>query len=201
MAWFRNELSMEEGNSDAVVTITFRAIKKDLKGWLQMIEIKEQAYGLGLCVQKVKISQGILYPDVSSCLTLTAILGDEFVGAHVAVMDPTGNNKNPSALIRDATIYFVKKRIESFMGKAATNNFVIGWVDAWPQDKFNKLVKGQFEKALSVNLFDAGEGTSADIKFLTNGTIAIDMKKDGKKSSTISNSWKSPKKDSLFTEL
>lgn len=166
-----------------------------------MIEIKEQAYGLGLCVQKVKISQGILYPDVSSCLSLTAVSGDEFVGAHVALMDPTGNTKGTSTCIRDATIHFVKKRIESFMGKTATNNFVIGWVDAWPQDKFNKLVKGQFEKGFSVNLFDAGEGSSADIKFLTNGTIAIEMKKDGKKFNTISNSWKSPKKNALFIEL
>lgn len=168
-----------------------------------MIEIKEQAYGLGLCVQKVQVSQGILYPDVSSCLTFTAVSGDELVGAHIALFDKAANVKKGKfdleTMIKDSTIYFVKNRIESFMGKAATNNFVIGWVDSWPPDQFNKLLKGQFESAWCANLWNApAGGSSADIKFLTNGSIEIDMKEGGVRKYTIPLNWQNPKAQEPF---
>lgn len=174
-----------------------------------MIEIKEQGSkdGLGLCVQKVKVSAGIKYPDVSSCITLTSVIGDEFIGVHLGLMDPakTKGGNDISTVIKNATIYFVKKRIEAFGGKAATNNFVIGWYATWPQGTIEKIIRGQFEKVWCGDLWEASDSsyqgsTSSDITFLTNGNIEINMKAGASSKGTISLSWKDPKeKKPYFT--
>lgn len=173
-----------------------------------MIEIKEQGHGLQGCIQKVKTKLGIVYPDVSSCLTFTAILDDEFGAAHISM----GNN--PVAGPNDFN--FIKKRFDTLTGEAkkAKNCFVIGWYGMWNateglKNKRDALVKILQSKSSEETIWlgdfhegAPGDATSSDITFLPNGDIQIVFKNSGKQKGSTGLNWRQPKeKDKWFKKI
>ena len=157
-----------------------------------MVKIKEQCEGLGQCVQKVKVSQGIIYPDVSSCLTLTGILKDYFVGAHVGLMDKVGE-------ISENTISQIMRQINNLKGNENfTNTFVIGWIGIWKNNvktKYDKIIGEHFKTGWFGNLDEVrGVNSSSEITFDPGGKIFVQMRGENREwpGYKIPASWEKP---------
>jgi len=168
-----------------------------------MIEIKEQSYQLGLCVQRVKKTVGILYPDVSTCLTFTGVLDNDFIGAHLSlgsdIKGPVDHN-------------FIKKRLDSLSGEAKDlqHCYIIGWYGQWgdipaadkKQKEYVEVLRAKLKVGYNLWLGSLDvlkqvkykKAHSSNVMFLPNGKISIEMK--GEKSKilgTQTESWTDPK--------
>jgi hypothetical protein len=160
-------------------------------------------------VQIVDKKVGIRYPDMSTCLSITAVKNETvLLGAHISLGDDP-HKGSPE----DNAIY---ARLDVLAGPKIGNCFIIGWYDAWAQAQHAEERREQFEKLLYGKAENLWIGTlktwapldmnSADIEIRSNGSIFIHFRgrrKTGEECGTWKQnlSWVNPKEEKGFSKM
>jgi len=139
-------------------------------------------------ITMVKKTEGVRYPDMSTCLSITACKGaDSLVAAHLSMSDLPENN----------ALY---ARLDVLTGKQLGDCFVVGWYDAWAQepgaakrrDQIVQMLYGKIgEGSLWIGRLNAlGPSTmnSADVEFRPNGKLVIHFR--GRRQGSEIGTWK-----------
>jgi hypothetical protein len=167
------------------------------------IEIKEQAWGMHDAVKCVILGapprDGVCYPDVSSCLTLTVVRygpPHTIVGAHLGLMDR--NLADPSGKKDVAIAAGTLNSLLEYMGNLVPRDpnlrrrcghaaFIIGWLSFWDpgnvtaiQNRLRLMVRpGGTVHERNVDDLVSGQENSCVIEFQAGGGISVQMKAGG----------------------